>query len=99
MIKLAGTTRKTASRNQAKVSQEVSIEELAAVCRERDSLAEQLAEVITQRDALIVALFRSGDSNGPEIARVTGLTTAGVYKIRNRRLALERADENQRGVV
>jgi hypothetical protein len=77
----------------------MSIDELAAICRERDSLAAQLAEVDTQRDDMIMALFRSGDSNGPEIARVTGLTTAGVYKIRNRRLALERTEENRRGVV
>ena len=59
-------------------------EQLMSVMSERAALVEKLAELDAQRDELIASLFHSREANGPELAELTGMTTAGVYKIRNR---------------
>lgn len=59
---------------------------LLSIMSERAALADKLAQLDAERDELIASLLRSHECNGPELANLTGLTTAGIYKIRNRQM-------------
>jgi hypothetical protein len=61
------------------------ISALIQLREERARLARQLAALDTARDDLISSAFAQGEVGATTIARASGLTTAGVYKIRNRR--------------